>query len=82
MHLLALTGTTERFTVILVFLTAVLGLISALGGVFWKAGRALLRQIEAIDRNTVAIHKLTGRVESLERSSGSPATLPLSHLRP
>jgi hypothetical protein len=67
--LLAATGTTERFTVILAFLTALLGLVGLVVRTAFKIGQAIARQIEALEANTSAVKALSGRVDALEGRS-------------
>lgn len=67
--LLAAAGTTARFTVILAFLTALLGLLGMVARVAIKIGRGVVKQIEALEHNTQAVIDLSGRVDKLETSS-------------
>jgi hypothetical protein len=62
--ILAVAGSTERFVVVLGFLTAVLGVLVAVG-----IGRAVRRQVDALEANTNAIRALSGRVDALEGRS-------------
>jgi len=67
--ILAVAGSTERFVVVLGFLTAVLGVLGALAKVAVGIGSAVRKQIEALEANTEAIKTLSRRVDALEGRS-------------
>lgn len=66
---LAVAGSTERFVVVLGFLTAVLGAVSALVKAAVNVGRVVRRQVEALEANTEAVRTLSRRVDALEGRS-------------
>jgi hypothetical protein len=76
MSTLAALGATERFTAIIVLLTAVIGLLTILGGLAWKAGRAVVKQIEALKTLTNAVRDLATRLEALEAANPPRSTRP------
>jgi hypothetical protein len=65
-HLLALTSSTERFTVLLVFLTALLGAIGMVVRIVVKIVKVIAGQLEALEENTRAVRDLSIRMEALE----------------
>lgn len=75
-HALLALDSTERFTVLIGFITAIIGVLTAIGAVVYKGAKGAWSLAEATRANTDAVNALTTRVDRIEQIAFQPSARP------